>query len=43
LLSNAAVRVTGLGHKPWQLVERTEGNAYQTEIPVMVHESGKMW
>jgi hypothetical protein len=34
LNSNTAVRVKGCGHKPWELVERTEGNVYQTEIRI---------
>ena len=35
MISNTAVRVKGYGHKPWELVERTEGNVYQTEIRIM--------
>jgi len=34
-ISNTAVRVIGYGYKPWGLVERTEGNVYQTEIRIM--------
>ena len=35
LISNTALRVTVYGHKPWELVERTEGNVDQTEIRIM--------
>jgi hypothetical protein len=34
LISNTAVRVKGYGDKPWELVERTEGNVYQTGIRI---------
>ena len=40
MINNTAVRVKGYGHKPWELVERTEGNVYQTDSN---YESGDMW